>query len=98
MIDRDSPVTEDELHAYVDGELPAERLEAVGAWLAAHPSEAATGRRLAGAGGRDPRALRRDRRRAGARRGSSSTDCCGRRAASGRSLGGARRRRASSHS
>jgi hypothetical protein len=22
MIDRDSPVTEDELHAYVDGELP----------------------------------------------------------------------------
>jgi anti-sigma factor RsiW len=42
MIDRDSPVTEDELHAYVDGELPAERLEAVGVWLAAHPSEAAT--------------------------------------------------------
>ena len=25
MIDRDSPVTEDELHAYVDGELPADR-------------------------------------------------------------------------
>ena len=23
MIDRDSPVTEDELHAYIDGELPA---------------------------------------------------------------------------
>ena len=41
MIDRDLPVTEDELHAYVDGELPAERLEAVSAWLAAHPSEAA---------------------------------------------------------
>ena len=42
MMDRDLPVTEDELHAYVDGELPAERLETVGAWLAAHPSEAAT--------------------------------------------------------
>jgi anti-sigma factor RsiW len=42
MIDRDSPVTEDELHAYVDGELPAERLEAVNSWLAAHASEAAT--------------------------------------------------------
>jgi anti-sigma factor RsiW len=41
MIDRDSPVTEDELHAYVDGELPADRQEAVAAWLAAHPSEAA---------------------------------------------------------
>ena len=41
MIDRDSPVTEDELHAYVDGELPAERLEAVNSWLAAHASEAA---------------------------------------------------------
>ena len=25
MIDRNSPVTEDELHAYVDGELPADR-------------------------------------------------------------------------
>ena len=41
MIDRDSPVTEDELHAYVDGELPADRLEAVTAWLAAHPEQAA---------------------------------------------------------
>jgi len=41
MIDRDLPVTEDELHAYVDGELPADRREAVAAWLAAHPSEAA---------------------------------------------------------
>ena len=29
MIDRNSPVTEDELHAYVDGELPADRREAV---------------------------------------------------------------------
>lgn len=42
MIDRDSPVTEDELHAYVDGELPADRKEAVTAWLAAHPEQAAT--------------------------------------------------------
>jgi anti-sigma factor RsiW len=40
MIDRDSPVTEDELHAYVDGEVPADRLEAVTAWLAAHPEQA----------------------------------------------------------
>lgn len=42
MIDRDSPVTEDELHAYVDGELPADRKEAVAAWLATHPERAAT--------------------------------------------------------
>ena len=41
MIDRNSPVTEDELHAYVDGELPADRKEAVAAWLAAHPEQAA---------------------------------------------------------
>jgi len=41
MIDRDSPVTEDELHAYVDGELPADRQEAVAAWLAAHSEQAA---------------------------------------------------------
>jgi len=41
MIDRDSPVTEDELHAYVDGELPADRKEAVEAWLAAQPEDAA---------------------------------------------------------
>jgi anti-sigma factor RsiW len=41
MIDRDSPVTEDELHAYVDGELPDDRKEAVAAWLAAHPEQAA---------------------------------------------------------
>jgi anti-sigma factor RsiW len=41
MIDRDSPVTEDELHTYVDGELPADRKEAVAAWLAAHPEHAA---------------------------------------------------------
>jgi anti-sigma factor RsiW len=39
MIDRN--VTEDELHAYVDGELPADRRGAVEAWLAAHPDDAA---------------------------------------------------------
>jgi len=41
MIDRDSPVTDEELHAFVDGKLPADRKEAVGAWLAAHPDDAA---------------------------------------------------------
>jgi anti-sigma factor RsiW len=41
MIDRDSPVTEEELHAFVDSELPADRQEAVAAWLAAHPDDAA---------------------------------------------------------
>lgn len=41
MNDRDSPVSEDELHAYVDGELPADRREAVAAWLAEHPEQAA---------------------------------------------------------
>ena len=37
----DLPVTEDELHAYVDGELAANRRAAVEAWLAAHPDDAA---------------------------------------------------------
>ncbi len=37
----DSPVTQDELHALVDGELPADRLTAVSAWLATHPDDAA---------------------------------------------------------
>ena len=41
MINRDSPVTEDELHAYIDGELPADRKEAVANWLADHPEQAA---------------------------------------------------------
>jgi anti-sigma factor RsiW len=41
MIDRDLSVTEDELHAYVDGELPDDRLKAVTAWLAANPEQAA---------------------------------------------------------
>lgn len=40
MVDRDSPVTEDELHVYVDGELPHDRLGAVEAWLASHPEDA----------------------------------------------------------
>src|SRR6195952_2865269 len=34
------PVTEDELHAYVDNELPVERRGEVEAWLAAHPDDA----------------------------------------------------------
>ena len=42
MIDNNSPVTEDELHAFVDGELPAERREAVAIWLATYPEQAAT--------------------------------------------------------
>ena len=41
MTNRSIPVTEDELHAYVDNELPAERRGDVEAWLAAHPEEAA---------------------------------------------------------
>jgi anti-sigma factor RsiW len=40
MIDRNIPVTEDELHAYVDDELPAERRADVEAWLATHPDDA----------------------------------------------------------
>src|SRR5213080_4893748 len=41
MTDRNIPVTEDELHAYVDNELPAERRGDVEAWLSAHPDDAA---------------------------------------------------------
>lgn len=41
MIDHHSPVTEDELHAFVDGHLPAERFPAVEAWLETHPEDAA---------------------------------------------------------
>src|SRR5262249_12196993 len=41
MIDRDAPILEAELHAYVDGELPADRRAAVEAWLAANPQDAA---------------------------------------------------------
>src|ERR1700738_4857792 len=40
MTDPDIPVTEDELHAYVDDELPAERRGDVEAWLAGHPDDA----------------------------------------------------------
>jgi anti-sigma factor RsiW len=35
------PISEDELHAYVDGELPPERHSAVEAWLAANPEDRA---------------------------------------------------------
>src|SRR6202171_5922386 len=41
MTDPNIPVSEDELHAYVDEELPAERRADVEAWLLAHPDEAA---------------------------------------------------------
>lgn len=41
MTDRDAPVTEDELHAYIDGELAQDRRAAVEAWLAVHPDDAA---------------------------------------------------------
>jgi anti-sigma factor RsiW len=41
MDERDLTVTEDELHAYVDGELAQERRGAVEAWLASHPEDAA---------------------------------------------------------
>jgi len=41
MPDRNLPVTEDELHAYVDGELPQDRRAAVETWLASHPDDAA---------------------------------------------------------
>lgn len=41
MVERHSPVTEDELHAFVDGELPSDRILAVEAWLASHPDDAA---------------------------------------------------------
>ncbi|MBZ0140510.1 MAG: anti-sigma factor, partial [Pseudorhodoplanes sp.] len=36
-----TPVTPDELHAFVDGELPVDRRDAVEAWLANHPEDAA---------------------------------------------------------
>src|SRR5947209_6947356 len=41
MTDPHIPVTEDELHAYVDNELPAERRSDVEAWLASYPDDAA---------------------------------------------------------
>ncbi|MEA3025900.1 MAG: hypothetical protein QOF91_1185 [Alphaproteobacteria bacterium] len=41
MVDHNTTVTEDELHVFVDGELPADRREAVETWLASHPEDAA---------------------------------------------------------
>ncbi len=41
MTEYNSPVTEDELHAFVDGELPQERRAAVEAWLSSHADDAA---------------------------------------------------------
>src|SRR5712672_2941427 len=41
MTDPKISVTEDELHAYVDNELPTERRVDVETWLAAHPDDAA---------------------------------------------------------
>src|SRR5712672_4331577 len=41
MTDPKISITEDELHAYVDNELPTERRGDVEAWLAAHPDDAA---------------------------------------------------------
>jgi anti-sigma factor RsiW len=41
MTDRDLPVTEDELHAYVDGELAPDRKGAVETWLATHADDMA---------------------------------------------------------
>ena len=41
MIERDSPVTQEELHAFVDGEIPADRRGALEAWLQGHPDDAA---------------------------------------------------------
>jgi anti-sigma factor RsiW len=40
MTDKNIPVTEDELHAYIDNELPAERRGDVEAWLATHADDA----------------------------------------------------------
>ena len=40
MTDPKIPVTEDELHAYVDNELPAERRGDVETWLTVHPDDA----------------------------------------------------------
>lgn len=41
MTERTVPVTEEELHAFVDGELASDRRHEVEAWLAAHPEDAA---------------------------------------------------------
>ena len=39
MKSRDDPVTEEDLHARIDGKLPPERAAAVEAYLAARPKE-----------------------------------------------------------
>jgi anti-sigma factor RsiW len=39
MSDREVRVTEEELHAFVDGELPGDRRADVEAWLASHPDD-----------------------------------------------------------
>src|SRR5882724_3239318 len=39
-MDREPPVIEEELHAFVDGELPAERRAVVEQWLATHADDA----------------------------------------------------------
>jgi anti-sigma factor RsiW len=41
MTDRDPLVTEADLHAYVDGEVSADRCAVIEAWLATHPDDAA---------------------------------------------------------
>jgi anti-sigma factor RsiW len=41
MADRDWAVSDDELHAYVDGELSVDRRKVVEAWLSGHPDDAA---------------------------------------------------------
>ena len=41
MSERGVPITEDELHAFLDGELPPDRVADVEAWLASHPEDAA---------------------------------------------------------
>lgn len=41
MTEPNMPVTEDELHAFVDNELPADRRTAVESWLDTHPDDAA---------------------------------------------------------
>ena len=66
MIDRDSPVTDDELHAYVDGVLPADRRQRGRSLACLASRRRRAGRRMARAGRRDPRPLRRGRRGAGA--------------------------------
>src|SRR5450755_1972126 len=40
MTNQEIPVTEDELHAYIDNELPSERRGDVETFLAAHPEDA----------------------------------------------------------